>query len=43
VQGIIVADIDERERAAAEMERLGMLDRAESLRAEAVIAKRYID
>jgi uncharacterized protein len=43
VHGVIVADIDERERAAAEMERLGMMDRAEALRAEAVIAKRYLD
>lgn len=43
VHGVIVADIQERERAAAEMERLGMRDRAEALRAEAVIAKRYID
>ncbi|MGB9067810.1 MAG: hypothetical protein WCC21_04515 [Candidatus Acidiferrales bacterium] len=43
VHGVIVADIQERERAAAEMERLGMMDRAEALRAEAVIAKRYID
>jgi len=43
VHGVIVADIHERERAAAEMERLGMMDRAEALRAEAVIAKRYVD
>jgi uncharacterized protein YqeY len=43
VHTVIVAEIDERERAAAEMERLGMMDRAEALRAEAVIAKRYID
>jgi uncharacterized protein YqeY len=43
VYGVIVADIQERERAAADMERLGMMDRAEALRAEAVIAKRYIE
>jgi uncharacterized protein YqeY len=43
VRGVIAEDIQERERAAAEMERLGMMDRAEVLRAEAVIAKRYID
>jgi uncharacterized protein len=43
VHRVIVADIHEREHAAAEMERLGMMDRAEALRAEAVIAKRYID
>ena len=43
VHGVIVADIQERERAAAEMVRLGMMDRAEALRAEAVIAKRYVD
>jgi uncharacterized protein len=43
VHGVIVADIYERERAAAEMERLGIMDRAEALRAEAVIAKRYVD
>jgi uncharacterized protein YqeY len=42
VHGVIVANIHERERAAAEMERLGMMDRAGALRAEAVIAKRYI-
>ena len=43
VRGVIAADIHERERAAAEMERLGLMDRAEILRVEAVIAKRYID
>ena len=43
VHSVIVAEIEERERAAAEMERLGMMDRAGALRAEAVIAKRYID
>jgi uncharacterized protein len=43
VRGVIMADIHERERAAAEMERLGIMDRAEALRAEAVIAKRYVD
>jgi uncharacterized protein len=43
VRSVIVADIQERERAAGEMERLGIMDRAEALRAEAVISKRYID
>jgi uncharacterized protein len=43
VHGVIAADIHERESAAAEMERLGLIDRAEALRAEAVIAKRYVD
>lgn len=43
VHSVIVAEINERERAAAERERLGMTDRAETLRAEAVIARRYID
>ena len=43
VRGLIVADIQERERAAAEMERLGLKDRAEAARAEALIAKRYVD
>jgi uncharacterized protein YqeY len=43
VQGVILGDIHEREQAAAEMERLGMMDRAEALRAEAVIAKRYME
>jgi uncharacterized protein len=43
VHGVIVADIQERERAAAEMERLGLKDRAGALRAEATIAKRYLD
>jgi len=43
VHDLIVADIHERERAAAEMERLGMMDRADALRAEAAIAKHYVD
>jgi uncharacterized protein YqeY len=43
VRQIILAEIHERERAAAELERLGKTDRAEALRAEALLAKRYIE
>jgi uncharacterized protein len=43
VRRVLSAEIHERERAAAELERLDMMDRAEALRAEALLAKRYID
>lgn len=43
VRDAILAEINERERAAAELERLGRTDRAEPLRAEARMAGRYLD
>ncbi|SMF60039.1 hypothetical protein SAMN02982989_1011 [Xaviernesmea oryzae] len=43
VQAVLMAEIEDRERAAAEMDRLEREDRAEALRAEAMIAKRYVD
>lgn len=42
VHDVLLAEIHERERAVVELERLGKMDRAETLRAEAVLAKRYI-
>ncbi|MDQ8730889.1 hypothetical protein [Bradyrhizobium sp. LHD-71] len=42
VRNVILADIQERERAAAELERLNEMDRAEALRAEALVAARYL-
>ncbi|KNY14282.1 hypothetical protein AKG11_24050 [Shinella sp. SUS2] len=42
VRAILLADIAERERAAAEMDRHQRPDRADALRAEARLAKRYI-
>jgi uncharacterized protein YqeY len=41
VRQVVLAEIDERERAATELERLEKTDRAEALRAEALLAKRY--
>lgn len=43
VQAILIAEIQDRERAAAEMDRLERVDRADALRAEAIIAKRYVE
>ena len=43
VRHILSTEVEERERAAAELERLEEMDRAEALRAEALIAKRYIE
>lgn len=43
VHDVLLAEIHERERAAAELERLEMMVRAEALRAEALLARRYID
>lgn len=42
VQGVVLADIAEREVAAAQMDRLGQATRAAELRAEALVAKRYL-
>jgi uncharacterized protein YqeY len=43
VRDVLLTEIHERERAAAELERLEMMDRAETLRAEALVARRYIE
>lgn len=43
VRDVLLVEIRERERAAAEMERLRMMDRVEALRAEALVAKRYLE
>jgi uncharacterized protein len=43
VHALLVKEIEKRERAAAEFERLGQAERADALRAEAVVAKRYVD
>jgi uncharacterized protein YqeY len=42
VQNVILAEIHESERAAAELERVARTDRAEALRAEILIARRYL-
>jgi len=43
VRAILAAEVLERETAAAEMTRLNRADRAEALRAEALLARRYIE
>jgi hypothetical protein len=43
VREVLSAEIHERERAAEELERLGVKDRAEALRSEALLARRYLD
>lgn len=43
VRDIILREIDERERAAAEFAGLGDTQRAEALQAEALVAKRYFE
>jgi hypothetical protein len=42
VRGLILKEIEEREAAAAEFERLGMDGKAEGLRADALLARRYV-
>lgn len=42
VHRVVSAEIQEREQAAAELERVGMADRASALRAEALTVKRYL-
>jgi uncharacterized protein YqeY len=42
VQAIILADVAEREQAAAQMDQLGQTARAAELRAEALVAGRYV-
>lgn len=43
VRAILAAEVLERETAADEMMRLNKADRAEALRAEALLARRYIE
>jgi uncharacterized protein len=43
VRDILLAELHESERAAAELERLKITDRAEALRAETLLVKRYLD
>jgi uncharacterized protein YqeY len=43
VRRVLSAEIDERERAAEDMQRLKRTDRAEALRAEALLARRYLE
>jgi len=43
VREVLIREVEERERAAAEMERLGRPDHAGVLRAEVMLAKRYLD
>jgi len=43
VRDLLLREIRERECAASELERLEMRDRAGTLRAEALVAKRYIE
>ena len=42
VRNVLLREMHERERAAEELEHLKMLDQASALRAEALLAKRYI-
>ena len=43
VRAVLLAEIEERERAAAQMRHLAKPDRAETLSAEALLARRYIE
>jgi uncharacterized protein YqeY len=43
LRSVLSAEVRERESAAAEMVRLNRPDRADALRAEALLAKRYIE
>lgn len=42
VRALLWNEVQKREQAAAEFERLGEMERAATLRAEALLAKRYI-
>jgi uncharacterized protein len=42
VRDVLLAEIEDRERAADKMDRLKQTDRAEALRAEALLARRYL-
>jgi uncharacterized protein len=43
VSALLLNEIERRERAASEFERLGEVDRADALRSEALVAKRYVE
>lgn len=43
IQAILLADIAEREQSAAQLEPLGQSDRAATLRAQAKLARRYLE
>lgn len=43
VNNLLLTEIQEREQAATELERVGRADRAEVLRAEIQIVRRYLD
>lgn len=43
VHALLMAEIQERERAATEMDRLERPDHAEALRTEALITRRYVE
>jgi uncharacterized protein YqeY len=43
LRGILLAEISEREDAAAEMHRLARPDHADALRAEVELIRRYVD
>jgi uncharacterized protein YqeY len=43
VHQVLLAEIHERECAAAELEQLGKFERAQALRGEAALAKRYLE
>jgi len=42
VRNVLLIELSERETTAAEMERLGARDRADALRAEALVTRRYL-
>jgi uncharacterized protein len=43
IRALLLTEIQKRERAASEFERLGELERAAALRAEVLVAKRYVE
>ena len=43
VRAVLVREVEDRELAAAEMDRLGRPEEAGVLRAEALLTKRYLD
>jgi len=43
VRAVLLAEIEERERAAAEMSRLEKQNHEDALRAEALLARRYVE
>jgi uncharacterized protein YqeY len=43
VRALLLREIESRERAAGEFERLGEVERADALRTEVIVAKRYVE